>query len=85
MVQPGHAPLAGGGRGLRHEAGGGAGAAWADRGLHIIKLEERKESSARKFEEVKNDLRNTLYGQKMEAATKAWLTELRKKAHIDVQ
>ena len=56
-----------------------------ERGFHIIKLEDRKESSARSLDEVQDQLRQTLYGQKMEKATKAWLSELRKKAHIDIR
>ncbi len=56
-----------------------------ERGFHVIKLEDRKESSARSFDEVKGQLRNTIYSQKMEKATKAWLGELRKKAHIDLR
>ena len=56
-----------------------------ERGFHIIKLEDRKESSARSLDEVKNQLRQTIYGQKMEKSTKAWLGELRKKTHIDMR
>jgi len=56
-----------------------------ERGFHLIKLEDRKESSARSLDEVKDQLRQTIYGQKMEKATKAWLGELRKKAHIDMR
>ena len=56
-----------------------------ERGFHIIKLVDRKESSARSLDEVKNQLQQTIYGQKMEKATKAWLGELRKKAHIDMR
>ena len=56
-----------------------------ERGFHIVKLEDRKESSARSLDEVKGQLRQTLYGQKMENATKSWLGELRKKTHIDLR
>jgi len=56
-----------------------------ERGFHIIKIEDREESSARTLDEVKGQLRNTIYAQKMEKATKAWLGELRKKAHIDMR
>ncbi len=56
-----------------------------DRGLHVIQLVSRKESSARSLDEVKNQLRQQLYTQKMEAATEAWLAEMRTKSHIDIK
>lgn len=56
-----------------------------DRGYHLVQLLEREESSARSFDEVKDELQNTLYAQKMEKATTAWLAEVRKKAHIDIR
>lgn len=56
-----------------------------ERGFHIVKVVERKESSARSFAEVKDQLRQTLYGQKMESATQAWLAEVRKRSHIDIR
>jgi parvulin-like peptidyl-prolyl isomerase len=54
-----------------------------ERGYHLIQVVDRKESSARTFDEVKEELREQLYAQKLEKATKAWLTEKRKTAHID--
>jgi parvulin-like peptidyl-prolyl isomerase len=57
----------------------------AERGYHVIKVVDRKESSARPLSEVKEDLRNQLYMQKVEKATKAWLQELRKKSYVDIK
>ena len=56
-----------------------------DRGFHVILLVDRKESSARSFEEVKGKLKQEVYGRKMEKATMAWLAEVRRKAHIDLR
>ncbi len=55
----------------------------AERGFHLIQLVDKQESQARPFDEVKDELREQLYVQKMEKATQAWLTEVRKKSHID--
>jgi peptidyl-prolyl cis-trans isomerase SurA len=55
----------------------------AERGYHVIKVVDIKESSARSFDEVKDELREQLYVQKMEKATQAWLVEVRKRSHID--
>jgi peptidyl-prolyl cis-trans isomerase SurA len=57
----------------------------AERGFHLLQLVERKESSARSFDEVKEELMQQIYAQRMEKATQAWLVEVRKKSHIDVR
>lgn len=57
----------------------------AERGYHLIKVEEIKESAARSIDEVKDELREQLYIQKMEKATQSWLTEVRKRSHIDLK
>jgi parvulin-like peptidyl-prolyl isomerase len=57
----------------------------AERGFHIIQVVDRKESSARSFDEVKEELREQVYVQKMEKATTSWLVEVRKKSHIDIK
>lgn len=54
-----------------------------ERGYHLIKVVDRKESSARAFDEVKEELREQLYAEKLEKATKAWLTDKRKTTHVD--
>ena len=56
-----------------------------ERGYHLIQVVGRKESSARSLDEVKDELREQIYGQKLEKATKSWLMEKRKSAHIDVK
>jgi len=56
-----------------------------ERGFHIIKLTDRRESSARPFDDVKEELFEELYGQKLEKATKAWLAEKRKSSHVEIK
>jgi len=58
---------------------------YAERGFHLIQLVDQKASAARAFDEVKDELREQLYVQKMDKATTAWLTEIRKKSHIDLK
>jgi len=57
-----------------------------DKGFEIVQVLEKKESSnARPLAEVKDQIRQQLYGQQMEKQTQTWLQELRKKAHIDIR
>jgi peptidyl-prolyl cis-trans isomerase SurA len=56
-----------------------------DRGFHLLQVLERKESSARTFDEVKEDLMQQIYAERMEKATTAYLTEVRKRSHIDTR
>jgi len=56
-----------------------------ERGYHVIKLVDRKESTARPLSDVKEELRGQLYMKKVEKATKAWLQELRKKSYVDIK
>jgi peptidyl-prolyl cis-trans isomerase SurA len=56
-----------------------------ERGYHVIKLVDRKESSARSLADVKEELRNQIYMKKVEKATKAWLKELRKRSYVDIK
>lgn len=56
-----------------------------ERGFHVIQIVDRKESSARPFKEVRRQLKGQVFGKKMEAATKAWLADLRKKAYVDIR
>jgi parvulin-like peptidyl-prolyl isomerase len=55
----------------------------AARGFHIMKLLARKDEGVKPLKDVKEQLRQQLYAQEMEKATKAWLLEIRKKAHIE--
>jgi peptidyl-prolyl cis-trans isomerase SurA len=57
----------------------------AARGFHLIQLVDRKDSSARPLKDVKEELYNQLYTDKMEKATRSWLKEIRRRAHIDVR
>lgn len=56
-----------------------------ERGFHLMQVVDRRESSARSLDEVKEELREQIYAQKMEKATKAWLAEVRKRSHIDIK
>jgi peptidyl-prolyl cis-trans isomerase SurA len=55
------------------------------RGWHVLQLVERKAGDLRPFDEVKEQLRKTLYDQQVEKTSQQWIHELRKKAHIDVR
>lgn len=54
-------------------------------GLHIVKLTDRKEKGLKPFEDVKGDIRDTIYAEKMEDEFKGWLEGLRKKSFIKVK
>jgi peptidyl-prolyl cis-trans isomerase SurA len=54
-------------------------------GWMVLQLVERKAGDIRPYEEVKEQLRKTLYDQQVEKATQSWLRELRKKAHVDIR
>ena len=56
-----------------------------DRGFEVVQLLERKDSDARPFEEVKDQIRQQLNSQQLEKQTQSWLMELRKKAHVDLR
>ncbi|MCA9663997.1 MAG: peptidylprolyl isomerase [Myxococcales bacterium] len=55
------------------------------RGFHVIQVVDTRASSARPYKEVRRQLRGQIYGRKLEKATKAWLREVRKKAHIVIK
>jgi peptidyl-prolyl cis-trans isomerase SurA len=54
-------------------------------GWMVLQLVERKQGDIRPYDEVKEQLRKTLYEQQVEKATQSWLRELRKKAHVDLR
>jgi len=53
------------------------------RGFHVMKLLARKDEGVKPLKQIKEQLRQQLYAQEMEKATKAWLQEIRKKAHVE--
>ena len=67
------------------EAGEVRGPIRASRGFHVIKVLGRRDEGVKPFAEVKEQLRQQLYAQEMEKATKTWLQELRKKSHIEIR
>ncbi|HEX2572852.1 MAG TPA: peptidylprolyl isomerase [Polyangia bacterium] len=56
-----------------------------DRGFEVVQLLERKDSDARPFDEVKEQIRQQLSSQQLEKQTQSWLMDLRKKAHVDLR
>ena len=56
-----------------------------ERGFHIIELTDKRASSARSLDQVRDELHNQLYSEKMEKATKAWLADLRKRSYVDIK
>jgi peptidyl-prolyl cis-trans isomerase SurA len=57
----------------------------AARGFHVIKLLDRKDEGVRPLAQIREQLRQQLYQQEMEKATKNWLAEIRKKAHVELR
>ena len=56
-----------------------------ERGFEVVQLIEKKDSDVRPYDEVREQLRQQLSMQQMEKASASWLTELRKKSHIDIR
>ena len=54
-------------------------------GLHILKLMDRKEGGVRPFEEVKDEIRDTIYTKKVEKEFKEWFEGLRKRSFVKVK
>ena len=67
------------------DAGDVRGPVRTGRGWMVLQLVERKAGDIRPFDEVKEQLRKTLYDQQVEKATTSWLKELRKRAHVDIR
>jgi len=65
------------------EVGGISGLVPTQVGFHVLKLEEKKEAVPAKFDkEMKNNLREFIMKQKVEAAIPAFMKELQNKAEI---
>jgi peptidyl-prolyl cis-trans isomerase SurA len=56
-----------------------------DRGFEVVQLLERKDGDVRPLADVKDTIRGQLYQQQLEKQTQSWVSELRKKAHIEVR
>jgi len=54
-------------------------------GYYILKFLEKKTGEIRKFEAVKDELKNKLTAKETEANFKSWLEELRNKAYVDIK
>lgn len=57
----------------------------SERGYHIVQVTDREDSSARPYKEVREQLRDQLYNEKMEKATRTWLSDVRKRSFIDLR
>lgn len=55
---------------------------WTERGLHIIKLDEKM--SEQNIDKVKEDIRNLLEEQRFLESYKSWIRGLREKAYIEI-
>ena len=55
------------------------------RGFYLLQVLARDESSARPYSEVRKQLKQQIYAEKMEKSTKSWVRELRKQAHVDLR
>jgi peptidyl-prolyl cis-trans isomerase SurA len=56
-----------------------------DKGFEVIQLLEKKDGDVRPFSEVKDQIKQQLYAQQLEKQTQSWLSELKKKAHVDIR
>lgn len=53
-------------------------------GYHVIRVEEKKEALQKTFEEVKEQVKQTLLSKKQQEKVQSWITEQRKKAKIKI-
>jgi parvulin-like peptidyl-prolyl isomerase len=54
-------------------------------GFHVLRVDEKIASGHRPLEEVKDDIRETLYNQALEERFQNWLSrELRERHHVEV-
>jgi parvulin-like peptidyl-prolyl isomerase len=54
-------------------------------GMHIIRVDDRKPSDFRPFEEVKEDVRNLVFQLKSEEAYIVWIKEQKDKNYIEIR
>ncbi len=53
--------------------------------MHIIRVDDRKPSEFRPFEEVKEDVRNMVFQLKSEEAYIAWIKDQKDKNYIEIR
>jgi parvulin-like peptidyl-prolyl isomerase len=61
-----------------------AGPVRTKRGLHLILVEESKSGEKKEFVQVRNQVVNTLYSQKMHERVDAWVAQLKQKTYVEV-
>lgn len=54
-------------------------------GYHIFKISEKTPEKMKGFEDVKNDIEETIYKERVDKNLKKWLKEVRKNAYISVK
>jgi len=54
-------------------------------GLHVFYVSDLEQMEQKPFDEVKEQIRNDLYGREMDRETLQWLDEQRKKAHVELK
>lgn len=54
-------------------------------GYHLFRIEERKTAKKKDFEDVKNQIYDTLYHQKAKTRFSEWMEELKRKAYISIR
>ena len=55
------------------------------RGIHFIRLDEKKAAQFRPLEEVKNEMQGLVFQQKSADRYQQWMTDLKRKAYIEVK
>ena len=55
-----------------------------ERGFHILKVENKRTKRLKPFIEVKNEILDKLYKDKLSARHKEWIDEIKKEAFIEI-
>ncbi len=56
-----------------------------EEGIYLVKIEDKEESETLPFDQVKDRLKNQIFQQRLEAETRQWLDQLRRKAYVDIK
>jgi peptidyl-prolyl cis-trans isomerase SurA len=51
----------------------------------VLKLVERAPSEVPEYDKAKQQLQSRVYAEKMDAARRQWLNDLRKRTHVDIR
>lgn len=53
-------------------------------GYHIIKVEDKKEETIKTLDEIRDEIRNTLFKQKYDKKYNSWMAELKRNSFIEI-